>query len=610
MIRMLTLRTSIFFVFVLANMALLGALAGCNNSPSSNKENEQAKNDGSGIGGITLQKKSDGNRIKLDVKGLSNDEPNKNFAPDLKFTEVQDEAGINFIYKNGQQGLALMVETTGGGTAWFDYDLDGNQDAFLCQGGDPTKPATKEQPIDRFFRHLDLGKFDEVVQMTGIEEHGYSQGVSAGDFDGDGFDDLYVTNCGKNTLWRNLGDGSFEEITDIAGVGCGERWSSTSAWADIDLDGDLDLYVCNYVQYDRFNPPPCLDDQGRPAICHPKHADAWPDALFINHGDGTFSDESSERGVKGKGNKALGVAIADFNRDGFPDIYVANDTTANFFFVNDGKAHFEEVAGVQGCDVDRNGSFQASMGLGIFDYDENGLLDIFLTHYEDESNTLYKNKGELGFQDVTAAVKLFTKTLPWLGFGTIMTDFNNDGRADIFVAQGHVNNTIHYAEKQKMPAALFSYDGNVFHELTDKGGEYFSRKFVGRGTAICDYDRDGDWDLMVNHQNEKSSLLRNDSKSGNYIKLGFVGLESNRKGYNVQVTVKAGERKLFQELVAGTSYVSSNEPALIFGLGEFKGECSLEVRWPSGKTMTFDKVALNQSLILAESGDMISQGTN
>ena len=284
----------------------------------------------------------------------------------------------------------------------------------------------------------------------------------------------------------------------------------------------------------------------------------------------------------------------------FPDIYVANDTTANFLFINDGNAKFTEVAGLQGCDVDRSGSFQASMGLGIYDYDENGLLDIFLTHYEDESNTLYKNNGELGFQDVSAIVRLYTKTKPWLGFGTIMADFNNDSRADIFVAQGHVNNTPKYVGKQKMPAALYSYDGDIFHELTAKGGEYFTKRFVGRGTAACDFDRDGDWDLMVNHQNDKASFLRNDSKSGHFVKLRFIGTESNRTGYGVQVTLKAGKREFFHELVAGTSYVSSNEPVLIFGLGDFKEKCSMEIRWPNGKVQKLDNVDVDQSLVLVE----------
>ena len=238
--------------------------------------------------------------------------------------------------------------------------------------------------------------------------------------------------------------------------------------------------------------------------------------------------------------------------------------------------------------------------MGIFDYDENGFLDIFLTHYEEESNTLYQNRGEVGFSDVSARVRLFTPTKPWLGFGTIMADFNNDSLADIFVAQGHVNNTPLYKGKQKMVAGLYAFDGTIFHELTGSAGEYFSKKFIGRGTSCCDFDQDGDWDLMVNHQNDQASLLRNDSPSGHFIKLSLIGTQSNRMGIGTCVTVKSGDRVLYHELVGGTSYVSSNEPALIFGLGERGQPCEVQIRWPSGRVETMTDVAVDQSLVLVE----------
>ena len=586
---------SCFYSVCLLSLFCLFAFAGCQGSgqsASGEKNNQGPDAENGGQSGKT--------KIRLNLDGLPETEKDREFNTRLKFEEIQGAAGIDFTYQNGQQGQSLMVETTGGGSAWLDYDLDGRWDVVFCQGGNATEIATPSQPLDILYRQLEDGRFLDQTGEVRLEERGYSQGVSAGDFDGDGFLDIYVTNCGKNTFWKNMGDGSFVEIGEVAGIDNGKRWSSTSAWGDIDLDGDLDLYVCNYVQYDRFDPHPCQDEQGNPAICHPKHVDAWPDALYINQGDGTFRDESRKRGVYGPGNKGLGVAIADFNKDGFPDIYVANDTTANFLFVNDGKAHFEEVAGGLGCDVDRVGSFQASMGVGIFDYDENGFLDIFLTHYEEESNTLYQNRGEVGFSDVSARVRLFTPTKPWLGFGTIMADFNNDSLADIFVAQGHVNNTPLYKGKQKMVAGLYAFDGTIFHELTGSAGEYFSRKFIGRGTSCCDFDQDGDWDLMVNHQNDQASLLRNDSPSGHFIKLSLIGTQSNRMGIGTCVTVKSGDRVLYHELVGGTSYVSSNEPALIFGLGERGQPCEVQIRWPSGRVETMTDVAVDQSLVLVE----------
>ncbi|MEC9093217.1 MAG: CRTAC1 family protein [Planctomycetota bacterium] len=580
---------------LLVGLLLLAAGGGCDTGNSNQGPSGSSVQDS-----ISTKKKP--KKLRLDLADLPEQKTGENFRPGLVFQEVQDASGIDFTYQNGQQGQSLMVETTGGGSAWLDYDLDGKWDAYLCQGGDPTKVATAQQPKDVFYRQGAGQRFEEVTPLCEIHEHGYSQGVSAGDFDGDGFGDIYVTNCGRNALWRNLGDGTFEEVTASTGVANGERWSSTSAWADIDLDGDLDLYVCNYVQYDRFNPHPCQDDKGNPAICHPKHVDAWPDALYINQGDGTFIDEANKRGVFGKGNKALGVAIADFNKDGYPDIYVANDTTANFLFINNGKANFEEVASLQGCDVDRAGSFQASMGLGIYDYDENGFLDIFLTHYEEESNTLYQNNGDVGFSDVSAKVRLYAPTLPWLGFGTVMADFNNDSLVDIFVSQGHVNNTPVYEGKQKMVAALFSFDGVAFHELTQTGGDYFERKFIGRGTSCCDFDQDGDWDLMVNHQNDRVSLLKNESKRGHFLKLNFVGTVSNRSGIGTRIVVKTAEKEFFHELVGGTSYASSNEPSLIFGLGDYSGKCTIEIRWPTGRTETIENVAVDQAMIVVENG--------
>ena len=545
------------------------------------------------------EKKKSAFKVELSNLG-SKGAPKRNFVNRLSFLEVPPEMGLDFSYVNGAAGNSLMVETTGGGSGWLDYDRDGQMDAYLCQGGDPTRGPEPDQLNDSLFRQLDKGRFIPLIESVGIVEHGYSQGVSVGDFDGDGFDDVYVTNVGKNSLWKNMGDGSFLEVTNTALVGDGERWSSTAAWADIDLDGDLDLYVCNYTQYDRFHPHPCLDKFGKPAICHPKHVDAWPDACYFNNGDGTFDEQSQSRSLFGKGNKGLGVAVADFNRDGYPDIYIANDTTANFLFKNDGNGQFEEVAGSLGCSVDRAGSFQASMGLGIFDYNQDGFLDIYSTHYAEESNTLYRNLGEKGFQDSTAIVDLHTPTVPWLGFGTIMADFDCDSRADIFIAQGHVNNTKAYLGKQKMPAGLFAFDGDYFHEVTQGGGDYFGKKFIGRGVSACDFDLDGDLDLLVSHQNDKASLLRNESQKGHWLKLKFTGIRSNRNGIGVQVTVTAGPNTYFQEVVGGTSYVSSNEPVLIFGLGDYSEACKIEVRWPTGEKQVLTSVSVDQQLQVIE----------
>ena len=532
----------------------------------------------------------------------SGDAKKSNFSPKVKFNEVDQKTGLNFVYQNGETGYSLMVETTGGGSGWLDYDLDGVQDVYMTQGGDPEAQPGPTQPNDEIFRQLDSGKFVAVANLTSISEHGYSQGVATGDFDEDGFDDIYVTNAGVNTFWKNMGDGSFQDATQSTGLGDLVRWSSSAAWTDLDLDGDLDLYVCNYVQYDRFDPIICTDADNNPSICHPNQSQPWPDAFYLNNGDGTFRDESKMRGLFAEGNKALAVAIADYNRDGFPDVYVANDTLANFLYINDGNCNFKEEAGLTGCAVERWGSTQASMGLGIFDYDRNGFLDIYSTHYTEESNTLYANKGKIGFEDVTAKVDLHTATKPWLGFGTIMGDFDCDSLADIFIAQGHVNNSPSFKGKLKMEPAIFCFDGKSFRDARKTAGDYFKKTFLGRGVSSCDYDNDGDLDLLVSNQNDRANLLQNDSPRGSYLKMQFIGIESNRAGRGVQVSVTTDDPKkpFFQELVAGSSYVSSNQQILVFGLGEFTGKCVVSVRWPNGKTQLISDVDVNQSMIIVE----------
>jgi hypothetical protein len=398
---------------------------------------------------------------------------------------------LEHVYRNGEAGGSLMVEAIGGGVGWLDYDRDGLWDLYFNQGGDPAAADRTHQPFDRIFRRLPPsagGRFVDVTAACRIYETGYGQGVAVGDFDDDGFDDVYVTNVGANTLYRNLGDGTFVDSTAAAGVG-DERWSSSAAWADLDGDGDLDLYVCNYVRYDPFHPMDCRNVKGEPRICHPRDVEHWPDECYENLGDGSFRPVAEAWGLFGPGNKALGVAVADFTNDGLPDIYVANDTTPNFLFVNEGKGadgemQFRESATLLGCAVDRNGMAQASMGLAVGDYDDNGWLDVYSTHFYDESNTLYRNLGASGFEDVTGLVGLHEPTLPRLGFGTAMADFNADGRQELLIANGHVEN-YPGSPLLKMKAQLFSFNGQRFKDCSTVAGPYFEEKLVGRGVALA-----------------------------------------------------------------------------------------------------------------------------
>ena len=517
------------------------------------------------------------------------------------FVDVHESAGIRHVYENGARGESLMVESIGGGAGWLDYDADGLPDLYLTQGGDSTVDDVSDQPIDRLYRNLGDAQLLDVTMQAGLEENSYSQGVAIGDFDADGFDDLYVTNVGRNTLYHNQGDGTFADITDQAGVG-DERWSSSAAWADLDLDGDLDLYVCNYVQYDPLHPLPCRNAQGEARICHPRDVEHWPDECYINQGNGTFTAEAKARGLWGPGNKALGVAIADFNNDALPDIYVANDTTPNFLFINQGQGVFVESALQLGCAVDRNGLSQASMGLAVGDYDRNGWLDIYSTHFHQESNTLYRNLGHSGFDDVTGLVGLHQPTLAFLAFGVVMCDFDQNGTLELIVANGHIENFPGNPLYQMTPQ-LFSYDGVRWNECSATAGDFFQQKRVARGVAAADYDGDGDADVAMVHQGAPAALLRNDSERGHWLNFRFIGRGGNRRGVGARVTVKAQGQTWIQELCGGTSYASSQEPKLFFGLGTASGPCEVTIRWPLGKVQTLAHVQLDQALVLAEPRD-------
>jgi len=514
------------------------------------------------------------------------------------FEDVHAAVGIEHIYRNGESGKSLMVEAIGGGAGWLDFDRDGQWDLYLNQGGDPDVRDRQTQPIDRLFHNLGESGFQDVTDACGIRDPGYSQGVAIGDFDNDGFDDVYVTNVGKNSLFMNRGDGTFTDVTDESGVG-DERWSTSAAWADLDLDGDLDLYVCNYLMYDPFNPMDCRNEKGQPRVCHPRDVEHWPDECYLNQGDGSFRPSAKRLSLSGPGNKALGVAIADFTNDRLPDIYVANDTTPNFFFVNQGNGEFRESAMVLGCAVDRNGNNQASMGLAVGDYDSNGWLDIYSTHFFEESNTLYRNLGSAGFEDVTGLVGLHEPTLARLAFGTVMADFNSDGQPELLVANGHIEN---YPGNPllRMRPQLFSFGGTKWIECSAAAGPFFQQKQVGRGVAASDWDNDGDLDAVIVHQNSPTALLENRSTRGHWISFECIGIRSNRRGIGCRVTVRSGDIEQMQELVGGSSYASTHQPLLVFGLGKWNGPCSVHVQWPSGLTESLNNLDIDRSVILRE----------
>jgi hypothetical protein len=587
-------------LFVAAGL-LIGFCAGCNPFSSSSSEVRQSTDETVKSAPADFEAATPASNATTIVKTpghqiVKTGKPNR-LTTFPYFEEVASQLGVDFTYRNGAAGRRLMVESTGGGAGWLDFDGDGLLDLYLCQGGNPASTNRSAEPLDVLFRQVEPGRFSEVATQAAIVEQFYGQGVAVADFDDDGFDDIYLTNIGSNTLLKNQGDGTFTDVSRSAGV-VNSLWSSSAAWGDLDGDGDLDLYVCNYVDYDPYHPIPCgtVDD---PGTCHPEHMDPVPDECFFNQGDGTFRPEAKARGLFGPMNKALGVAIADLNNDGLVDVFVANDTCPNFLFLNQGNGQFLESASQFGCAVSRDGVPQANMGIGLGDFDRNGWLDLYVTHFTHESNTLYKNIGPLGFQDVTGLVGLHAPTMKYLAFGTIMTDFNQDGHEDIFVTNGHIDDWRAAGNLYEMEPQLFSFEGPRFVECGPMAGDFFSHRYIGRAVAQGDFDNDGDWDLAVVHQNSPTAILRNDSTRGNWLKLRFIA-STNRRGWGTRVTLHQGETSLLQELAGGTSYAAAHEPALIFGLGENSSPVRLEIRWPDGTVESVDDISVNQQLVLRQ----------
>ena len=533
-------------------------------------------------------------------------------ATAIQFVDVTEEAGIDFHHVNGAEGAFHLPETLGAGGAFFDADNDGFLDIYLVNSGYWDKPPSARQAVSTLYRNNRDGTFTDITTTARVENSGnYGQGAACADYNNDGNVDLYVTNFGANVLYRNNGDGTFTDVTMSAGVG-DPGWSSSACFLDYNTDGHLDLFVVNYLVYSLDVPYlPCGED-GTQTYCHPSLFEGAPDTLYRNNGDGTFTDVSQATGVGGIGGmfhgKGLGVVSADFNNDGAPDLYVANDDTRNDFFYNNGDGTFSEISLLAGCAYSFNGIAQAGMGVTVADYNADSWLDIFVTNLSYETNALYRNNGDGTFTDVIYEAHLGKESFLFVGFGTRFFDADNDRWQDIFIVNGHILDNIedtHDVLTYRQPDQLFRNKGDgTFQEVSESTGAYFQRATVSRGALFGDYDNDGDVDTLVTQSNGPATLLENKTETqNNWVSIKTVGVISNRDGIGTRITITAGEHTQIQEVNPGASYLSSHDPRCHFGLGTNTAIDKLEVRWQSGVAQIFENLPANQVHTISEFSD-------
>ena len=520
------------------------------------------------------------------------------------FQDVAMAAGLVTPQMNGASPDKYLAETMGSGALFFDADGDGWIDLVLVDGGSVADPAAAARAQHRLYRNQRNGTFADVTPKSGIRPVEYGMGACAGDVDSDGRVDLFVTGYGANALFHNDGGLVFSDVTRDAGVGP-SRWSTSCAFLDIDRDGDLDLFVANYLDAARTNNRFCGDPVRKIRVyCHPLNYKGLPSFVYRNNGKGVFTDVSAAAGVAAHAGNGLGVAVGDYDDDGLPDVFVANDGVPNFLFHNEGGGRFAEVGLPAGVAVARDGKPRAGMGTEFADYNADGRLDLVVTNHEFETSSLFRNDGNGIFTDTTVESGLGPATLPFVGFGVAFLDFDNNATLDLAIVNGHVidNTSIFRAGSTHAQRKLLfrNVNGRRLQEIGSAAGPGFARTGVGRTLIAGDVDNDGDVDLLVTNNGRAPELLRNGTSGGNAILLRLIGGAGNRDALGARVSVTAGGRTQVREVKSGSSYLGQNDLRVHVGLGSAAAVDRVDIRWPGGRLERLDKPPANQLLTVQE----------
>lgn len=522
------------------------------------------------------------------------------------FEEVPAETSrIAWVHTAGKSPEKYLPETTGAGCAFLDYDNDGWMDIYLVNSGkcdfyDPNPPLR-----NALYRNNRDGTFTDVTEKANVGAGGYGQGVAVGDYDGDGFPDIYVTQYGRSILYHNNGDGTFTDVTEKAGVAA-PGWSSSAVWFDYDNDGRLDLFVCQFVEFSKSKNLPCVTYNNRPGYCVPRFYKPTASWLFRNNGDGTFADVSRSSGIAAHLGKAWGVVAADLNNDGRMDLFVANDTSPNFLFMNRGNGKFEEVGALAGVAFSQTGRARSGMGVDAADFNQDGWLDLFVANIDHEMSSLYINNHDETFDDDAASTGIAVATRLMSGWGVKFFDYDNDGNLDLILANGNPDDQIETIEKDvtyREPMLLFHGDGKLLRNVSAESGPLFSKHISARGLAIGDFDNDGAVDVLVSINDAAPLLLRNTAARGNHwLGVRLVGKQSNRDAIGARLTWRSGDLQRSRTKVGGGSYLSSHDPRLVLGIGERSRIDWLEVKWPQpgGGTERFAAPPIDRYIAIVE----------